>query len=219
MRSGSCSDLARSSKQRHKESNGSKFALARRRISVDMGRIMRMLHLDARDAAAGDSLDGEFRAAVFDGVALIQQPSGARDQESGDRRVVVRFGQFQAEFAVGLADGHSGVDAEDAFAALAEFRGERLVVFVLDLAEYVFERQNALDAAVFVDDYGQVDAAILQALQDVAEPGRVRNEDRLAHDLFQVEYLLFEQEGHDVLAMEHADYLVEIPAVDGQARI
>src|SRR6266545_4615470 len=223
MRSGSCSDLARSSKQRHKESNGSKFALARRRISVDMGRIMRMLHLDARDAAAGDSLDGEFRAAVFDGVALIQQPSGARDQESGDRRVVVRFGQFQAEFAVGLADGHSGVDAEDAFAALAEFRGQRLVVFVLDLAddlfEYVFERQNALDAAVFVDDYGQVDAAILQALQDVAEPGRVRNEDRLAHDLFQVEYLLFEQEGHDVLAMEHADYLVEIPAVDGQARI
>src|SRR6266540_1716509 len=223
MRSGSCSNLARSSKQRHKESNGSKFALARRRISVDMGRIMRMLHLDARDAAAGDSLDGEFRAAVFDGVALIQQPSGARDQESGDRRVVVRFGQFQAEFAVGLADGHSGVDAEDAFAALAEFRGERLVVFVLDLAddlfEYVFERQNALDAAVFVDDYGQVDAAILQALQDVAEPGRVRNEDRLAHDLFQVEYLLFEQEGHDVLAMEHADYLVEIPAVDGQARI
>ena len=50
---------------------------------------MRMLHLDARDATAGDSLDGEFRAAVFDGVALIQQPSGARDQESGDRRAIV----------------------------------------------------------------------------------------------------------------------------------
>src|SRR5262245_56388876 len=123
---------------------------------------MRMLHFDARDAPARDPLDGEFRAAVFDGVALIQQPSGARDQEPGDGRVVVRFWQFQAEFAVSLADGHSGVDAEDAFAALAEFRRQRLVVFILNLAddlfEYVFERQNALDAAVFVDDYGQVDA-------------------------------------------------------------
>src|SRR5262245_14488419 len=210
MRSGSCSDLARRIKQRHKESDGSKFEFARLRV-IEVGWHMRMLHLDARDATAGDPLDSEFRAAVVDGVALIQQPSGARDQESGDRRVVVRFGQFQAEFAVGLADGHSGVDAEDSFAALAEFRGQRLVVFVLDLAddlfEYVFERQNALDAAVFVDDYGQVDAAILQALQDVAEPGRVWNEDRLAHDLLQVEYLLFEQEWHDVLAMEHADYL------------
>src|SRR5215510_5430602 len=205
------------------ESGQPSLAVACQRIAVDMERLMRMLHLDARDATARDPLDGEFRAAVFDGVALIQQPSGARDQESGDRRVVVRFGQFQTEFAVGLADGHSGVDAEDSFAALAEFRGQRLVVFVLaiadDLFEYVFERQNALDAAVFVDDYGQVDAAILQALQDVAEPGRVWNEDRLSHDLFQVEYLLFEQERHDVLAMEHADYLVEIPAVDGQARI
>jgi hypothetical protein len=66
---------------------------------------MQMFHLDARDAAARDPLDREFRAAVFDGVALIQQPPGARDQESGHRRVVVRFGQFQAEFAVGLADG------------------------------------------------------------------------------------------------------------------
>src|SRR5262252_2647618 len=184
---------------------------------------MRMLHPDARDAAAGDPLDGEFRAAVFDVVALIQQPSGARDQESGHRRVVVRFGQFQAEFAVGLADGHSGVDAEDAFAALAEFRGQRLVVFVLDLAddlfEYVFERQNALDAAVFVDDYGQVNAGFLEALQDVAESGRVGDENRLAHDFFQIEASLFEQEGHDVLAVKHADYLVEIPVVDGQARI
>src|SRR5215475_7036936 len=188
-----------------------------------MGRLLRMLHLDARDAAAGDPLDGEFRAAVFDNVALIQQPSGARDQESGHRRVVVRFRQFQTEFAVGLADGHTGVDAEDAFAALAEFRGQRLVVFVLNLAddlfEYVFERQNALDAAVFVDDYRQMDAAILQTLQDVAESGRVRNEDRLAHDIFQIEAVLFEQEGHDVLAVKHADYLVEIPIVDGQARI
>src|SRR5215510_5136092 len=157
---------------------------------------LRMLHLDARDSTARDPLDGESLAAVFDGVALIQQPSVARDQESGDWRVVVLLRQFQAEFAVGLADGHSGVDAEDSFAALAEFRGQRLVVFVLDFAddlfEYVFERQDALDAAVFVDDYGQVDAAILQALQDVAEPGRVGNEDRLAHDLFQVEYALFE---------------------------
>src|SRR5262245_6245778 len=223
MRSGGSSDLARSRKQRHKESNGSKFAFARRRIAGDMGWLLRMLHLDARDATARDPLDGESRAAVFDGVALIHQPSGARDQESGDRRVVVRFGQFQAEFAVGLADGHSGVDAEDSFAALTEFRGERLVVFVLNLAddlfEYVFERQNALYAAVFVDDYGQVDAAILQVLQDVAKPGRVGNEDRLAHDLFQIEFALFEQEGHDVLAVEHADYLVEIPAVDGQAGI
>src|SRR5262245_80593 len=223
MRSGGCSDLARSRKQRHKESNGSKFAFARRRIAGDMGWLLRMLHLDARDAAARDPLDGEFRAAVFDGVALIQQPSGARDQESGHCRVVVGFGQFQAEFAVGLADGHSGVDAEDAFAALTEFRGQRLVVFVLDLAddlfEYVFKRQDALDAAVFVDDYGQVDAALLQALKDVSEPGRVGNEDRLAHDLFQVEYALIEQEGHDVLAVEPADYLVEIPAVDWQARI
>src|SRR5262245_54061822 len=223
MRSGGSSDLARSRKQRHKESNGSKFAFARRRIAGDMGWLLRMLHLDARDATARDPLDGESRAAVFDGVALIQQPSGARDQESGDRRVVVRFGQFQAEFAVGLADGHSGVDAEDSFAALAEFRGQRLVVFVLDLAddlfEYVFERQNALDAAVFVDDYGQVDAAILQALQDVAESGRVGDEDRLAHDLLQVELAIFEQEGHDVLAVKHADYLVEIPAVDWPAGI
>src|SRR5215475_2433009 len=188
-----------------------------------MGRLLRMLHLDARDAAAGDPLDGEFRAAVFDNVALIQQPSGARDQESGHRRVVVRFRQFQTEFAVGLADGHTGVDAEDAVAALAEFRGQRLVVFVLDFAddlfEYVFERQNALDAAVFVDDYRQMDAAILQTLQDVAESGRVRNEDRLAHDIFQIEAALFEQEGHDVLAVKHADNLVEIPFVDGQARI
>src|SRR5262245_24528161 len=199
------------------------FALARRRVAVNPGRLARMFHPDARDAAARDPLDGEFRAAVFDGVALIQQPSGARDQESGHRRVVVRFGQPQAEFAVGLADGHSGVDAEDAFAALAEFRGQRLVVFVLNLAddlfEYVFERQNALDAAVFVDDYGQVDAAILQALQDVAESGRVGDEDRLAHDLLQVELAFFEQEGHDVLAVKHADYLVEIPAVDRQAGI
>ena len=81
------------------------LAPARRRAAVDLGRLMQVLHLDARDAAAGDPLDGEFRAAVFDGVALIQQPSGARDQEPCDRRVVVRFRQFQAEFAVGFADG------------------------------------------------------------------------------------------------------------------
>src|SRR5262249_7584903 len=107
--------------------------------------------------------------------------------------------------------------------ALAEFGGERLVVFVLnfadDLFEYVFERQDALDAAVFVDDYAQMDAAVLQALQDVAEPRRVGNENRLAHDLFQVELALFEQEWHDVLAVQHADYLVEIPAVNRQARV
>src|SRR5262245_12635819 len=94
------------------------LALAHRRAAASLGRLMQMLHLDARDAAARDPFDGEFRAAVFDGVALIQQTSGARDQESCDRRVIVRFGQSQPEFAVGLADGHSGVDAEDAVAAL-----------------------------------------------------------------------------------------------------
>src|SRR5262245_47828637 len=150
------------------ESGQPSLAVACQRIAVDMERLMRMLHLDARDAAARDPLDGEFRAAVFDGVALIQQPSGARDQEPGDRRVVVRFWQFQAEFAVGLADGHSGVDAEDAFAVLSVFRRLRLVVFILnvsvDLFEYVFQRQTSLDPAVFLDDYGHVDAAVLQAL-------------------------------------------------------
>src|SRR5262245_4549789 len=205
------------------ESGQPSLAVACQRIAVDVGRLMRMLHLDARDAAARDPLDGESSAAVFDGVALIQQPPGARDQEPSHCRVVVRFRQFQSEFAVGLADGHSGVDAEDAFATLVEFRRQSLVVFVLNLAddlfEYVFERQNALDAAVFVDDYGQVDAAVLQALQDVTESGRVGNEDRLAHDLFQIELALFEQERHDVLAVKHSDYLVEIPAIDGQARI
>src|SRR5215813_1288485 len=64
-----------------------------------------------------------------------------------------------------------------------------------------------------------MDAAFLQALQDVAESGRVWNEDRLAHDIFQFEAALFEQEGHDVLAVKHAGYLVEIPVVDRQARI
>src|SRR5262245_6301810 len=209
--------------RRSKDFHSASLALARGRAAVDPGRTMRMLHLDARDAAASHPPHGEFRAAVFCSVALIQQPAGARYQESGHRRVVVRFGQLQTEFAVGLADGHSGVDAEDSFAALAEFCGQRLVMFVLNLAdnlfEYVFERQNALDAAVFVDDYGQVDAAILQTLQDVTEPGRVGNEDRLAHDFFQVELALFEQEGHDVLAVKNADYLVEIPAVNGQAGI
>src|SRR5215813_232005 len=182
-----------------------------------------MFHPDARDAAARDSLHCEPRAVMFDDVSLIEQPSGARDQESGHRRVIVRFGQLQIEFAIGLADGHSGVNAEDAFVALAEFRGQRFIVFVLNLAddlfEYVFERQNALDAAMFVNDYGQMDAAVLQALQDVAKPRRVGNEDRLAHDLFQVKLALFEQERHDVLAVQHSDYLVKIPAVNGQARI
>src|SRR5262249_19416351 len=182
-----------------------------------------MFHPDPRNAATGDSLDGEFGGVVFDSVALIQQPSRARDQESGHRRVVVRFGQIQKEFAVGFADGHSGVDAEDAFAALAELRGLRLIVFVLnlpdDLLEYVLERQDALDAAVLVNDYRQMDAAVLQALQDVTQPRGVGNEDRLAHDLFQIELALFEQEGHDVLAVQHADYLVEIPAVNGQSRV
>src|SRR5688572_31172223 len=109
----------------------------------------RILHSDARDATAGYPLDGKFRSAVFDYIPLVQQPPGARDQESGHRSVVVRFGQFQTEFAVGFANGHSSVDAENAFAALAEFRGQRLVMFVLDLAhdlfEYVFKRQNPLD--------------------------------------------------------------------------
>src|SRR5262249_15038265 len=120
-------------------------------------------------------------------------------------------------------NGHSGVNGEDAFPALAEFRGQDLVMFVLDLAddlfEYVFERQNALDAAVFVDDYRQMDAAFLQALQNVAEPGGVRKQDRLAHDLCQIEFALFEQEWHDVLAVQHAGDLVEIPVVNWQARI
>ena len=78
MRSGSCSDLARRSKLRHKESNGSIFAPARLHI-VGVGWLMRMLHPDARDAPARDPLDSEFRAAVFDCVALVQQTSGARD--------------------------------------------------------------------------------------------------------------------------------------------
>src|SRR5262245_27000829 len=176
-----------------------------------------MLHTDASDAAARDPLDGEPGAVVFDGITLIEQPSGAREEESGDRRVVVRFGQLQLEFAVGFTDGHSGVDAEDALAALTEFGGQRLVVFVLNLADDLFE--YVFDAAVFVDDYGQMDAALLQVFQDGAESGGIGDEDRLAHDLFQIEFALFEQERHDVLAVQHADYLVEIAAVNGQARI
>src|SRR5262249_15679312 len=140
-----------------------------------------------------------------------------------DRRVAVRFGQSQAEFAIGLAYGHSGVDAEDAFAALAEFHGEGFIVFILNLAdelfEYVFERKNAFDAAVFIDDYAQMVAALLQALQYVAEFGRVGNEDRLAHALCQIELALFEQAWHDIFAVEHADYLIEIPVVYRQAGI
>src|SRR5262249_24736836 len=114
-------------------------------------------------------------------------------------------------------------NAEDAFVALAEFCGQCFIVFVLNLAddlfEYVFERQNALDATVFVNDYGQMNAAVLQTLQDVAKPRRVGNENRLAHDFFQFEFALFEQERHDVLAVQHPNNLVEISAVNGQARI
>src|SRR5262249_47465965 len=74
------------------------FAPSPSRITINQGHLLQMLHADARDAAARDTLDGEPGAVVFDGITLIEQPSGAREQESGDGRVVVRFGQLQLEF-------------------------------------------------------------------------------------------------------------------------
>ena len=47
------------------------LALNSLRGAVALGQLLRMLHLNARDATARDPLDGEFRAAVFDGVAPV----------------------------------------------------------------------------------------------------------------------------------------------------
>ena len=81
------------------------------------------------------------------------------------------------------SSGHGGVDLVDVFAQRCDRRG-LAIEFVLDrpdqLFEHVFEGDHADDAAVFVEQHGQVHPVPLELEQELVEPERHGQERDLA---------------------------------------
>ncbi len=120
-----------------------------------------------------------------------------------------------------LLDRQSRIEVERAVGTLAEHRAGHLVVLVRDVADdgldQVLDGEQPVDAAVFVDDEGEVDARLAHLQQQVEHRHLRGDHQRVAQDVGELELLGAAAIGVDVLDVDHADDVIELLAVDGQA--
>ena len=131
---------------------------------------------------------------------------------------------MQIEAFVDISDRHAAVENISAVGLFRNLLIDFFVVFVGniadDLFQKVFERDDALDTAVFVNDETEVKFFLLHLAQNVFEPRRINDVIRLFQNPVEFEHSRFdEQILHHVFAVQNAAHIVERFAVNRQTRI
>ena len=86
-----------------------------------------------------------------------------------------------------------------------------------DGLDQVLDRHQPVDAAIFVDHQGEMDAAQTHLQQQVQHRGLRRDHQRLPQDRLQPEALARTTVGDQILDVHHPDHVVELLAIDRQA--
>ena len=107
---------------------------------------------------------------------------------------------------------------------MVSIAGFGLVMLVLDLADdlldHVLDRHQALGAAEFVDDDGEVDPLGAHAREQLDHAHRFGDEQRFAHQRVDRAVARRVDAGDEhVLDVDHADHLIEALAIDRQPAV
>jgi len=158
----------------------------------------------------------------LDRFAALGQMAEARDDQPADR-VEFFVGEMRAQGLVEIVDLGAGLDAEHAFAFADDVvLGLVEVVFVLDVAndllQHVFDRHQSGNAAVLVDDDGDVIAVGTEFLQQHVEPLRFRNEHGGTQHAADVA-VGFGVVAQQVLGQQNSNDVVAVLVDDREARV
>ncbi len=171
--------------------------------------------------------DAEFEArGVGDEFALGWHPAGQGEDQAADGVDVggaFLVGQHLAEFRLEGFDRHAGVEFDRPVRPFGHLGRGVLVVLVGDVADdgldQVLDRDQAVDAAVFVDHQRHVGALLAHLQQQVEHRDRRHHEQRLAFDRLQAEGPGLADRGEDILDVHHAGDVIEAFAVDRVAGV
>src|SRR5215218_9233115 len=175
-----------------------------------------------RDAGAVDALYLHGDTVGLDGVAGLGGTSqGAEDVAAYGVEVLV--GQVELETLVHVGYRDAAVDGVEAVADLLDC-GLAFVELVLDLTDYllddVLDRDQSLDAPPLVYDYGHLQRAGLEVLEDLVDALVLGDDQTLPDDGPYVEIVGVRAGGPEkVLHVGGAEDVVEVFVVDGVACI
>lgn len=161
-----------------------------------------------------------------DALARAGHPSGEREHQpaQGVHRLLAGVGeQRDREIALELVDAQARVGFHRPVGEMDQGGAFRRVVLVLDFADdlldQVFDGDQSMGPAIFVDDHRHVDAGLAHLLQKVGDRHGFGNEEDVAPDAAHVEGSVAVPLPHDVADVDHAHDVVEIAAMDGHARV
>src|SRR6185437_6990996 len=206
------------------------------------------LQLEDLPAVGGENLEGKAGNAVdaLDHLARLRHVAGDVEDQAADRIHLVgelAGVEFLADHLAYLGQFGAGAGDVGVGVELADQRRIGRVVLVLDLADHglqqVLDGDEAVGAAIFIDDDRHVDAARLHLLQQVADRHGGRHEQRFAHDVELadtgpearagyldaafvgriVELGRLDDPAQRILDVDKAGDVVEILGVDRQARM
>ena len=132
-------------------------AFAALRLCVKFLRLdgLDLFHPHLLDPAVIDLFDLENMAVKRHCLSLVQKLTRFGHQETGDRRVALGNRHIHLETPVKVTDGKAAVEQIAAIRLRIDLFVYLFVMLVRDVADYlleqVFERDDAFDAAVFID--------------------------------------------------------------------
>ncbi len=179
-------------------------------------------HADLFDAAGGGLQDLEAEAALLDGFAGERDVSGDFGDQAADGGGVPILGEVEVE-ELFEAVGFKGSEDDVAVVALADGLVAQLA-FVAEFADNfldeILDRDQAGDAAVFVDDDGHAAIFALHLIEQFAGALGLRNEINVGLHQAAGDAAGGVGIGHleKVARRDDADDVVEIAAIDGNAR-
>src|SRR5438445_4232146 len=149
--------------------------------------------------------------------------AGFGHQEASDRRVALRDGQINLQPAIKIADGEAAIKQVAAVWLLIALFVDLFVMLVRDVAddllEQVLERNDALDAAVLIDDKAEMKLLVLHLTQHILEPRRIDHVIRFVDDRIDPELIWLANVADEIFAVYDAGDVVERVAIYRQTRV
>src|SRR5829696_10266104 len=188
------------------------------------GRSVMLVALEGehRDAGAVHAFDLHGDAVGLDGITGLGGPSeGAQDVAAYGVEVFV--GEVEFEAVVHVRDGDAAVHGEEVGAYLLDggFVFVELVLYLThDLLDDILDGDETLDAPPLVDDYGHLQRAGLELLEDFLYTLVLGDDEAFPDNGPYVEiFRVLAGGSEEILYVGCAEDVIEVPFVDGVARV